>query len=57
VLKVARGRKVAHDLNLAVIMKILERAQLVLIPARYLVVCTQEQVQGINTRLLVDADV
>jgi hypothetical protein len=33
-----------------------ERAQPVLKPSSYLVVCTQE-LQGINSRLLVDADV
>jgi hypothetical protein len=49
----ARARKVAHDLNSAVTVKINELAYPVLISARYLVVCTQEQVQAINCRLLV----
>jgi hypothetical protein len=41
--KVTRTRKADHDLNLAVIVKINERAQHVLIPASYLGICTQEQ--------------
>jgi hypothetical protein len=55
-LKVGQARKVAHDLNLAVTVKINERALRVL-SARHLVVCAQEQVQGINCCLRADADV
>jgi hypothetical protein len=49
-LKLGQTRKVAHDLNLAVTVKTNERGQSVLITARYLAVCTQEQVRGINSR-------
>jgi hypothetical protein len=45
---------VAHDFNLAVTVKINKLAYPVLIPARCLVVYTQEKVQGINCRLLVE---
>jgi hypothetical protein len=44
---VARARKVAHDLNLAVNCETNERALHVFIPARDLVVCTKERVEGI----------
>lgn len=51
----AQAPKFGHELNSLVIVKINERAQHMLVPARYLVTCTQEQLQGINFRLLVYA--
>jgi hypothetical protein len=46
--------KAAHEVNLAVNVTIKDQALHMLIPAHYLVMCTQEQVREINSRLMAD---